>query len=737
MMAFDIERARFNMVEQQIRPWDVLDKRVLDTLLKVPREHFVPAEQQHFAFSDIALPIGHGETMLPPVVEGRILQSLLIAPHERVLEIGTGTGFFTACLAHLGQSVHSVDIYPDFTQTALEKLDALNIDRVVLETGDAVNGWASKERFDVIVLTGAVQQIPESYRQQLNVGGPCSPSLARSRTCPARWSPDAPATSSKHATCSKPIHAISRGPNPSQNLLLRNRYQTILSMDSQNQTAKPTARKPIMTKSHPTNRVKQIIATSVLILATYSMPALSANLLDIVNLAEQNDQTLQSAEQKRLAIQENKPIARSNLLPQVGASAGVNYSRTDIKSNGLPFAGAPSVIKGTGSTIGLSLNQVIYNRIDNLNLSVADLQIKQADLNYAAAQQNLLLRASEAYFAVLKANARLQLARASQKAFKNQLAQAQKRYEVGLVAVTDVANAQANYDQANANIITARNALENAQSALASIIGKQPGELDDVRTNLKTPRPNPAIPDDWIKLADKQNIALQSAEIGGQISQKYVDINRAARMPTVDLTGKYGYNSAPSEFNSNTTSNLAGSIDLQVSVPLYTGGRINAKSRQAAFQYQQTLNEIENVRRTVQQGTANDYRGVLNSISEITAYGQSVESARTSLAATEAGYQVGTRTIVDVLNAQIQVFSAMANFLNARYDYLINYLKLKSDTGQLTLNDIKAINAQLVPGQVNALIAPLVRNGHENQTNQQKMINRVIERAAKTVGSKK
>lgn len=171
MMAFDIERARFNMVEQQIRPWDVLDKRVLDTLLKVPREHFVPAEQQHFAFSDIALPIGHGETMLPPVVEGRILQSLLIAPHERVLEIGTGTGFFTACLAHLGQSVHSVDIYPDFTQTALEKLDALNIDRVVLETGDAVNGWASKERFDVIVLTGAVQQIPESYRQQLNVGG--------------------------------------------------------------------------------------------------------------------------------------------------------------------------------------------------------------------------------------------------------------------------------------------------------------------------------------------------------------------------------------------------------------------------------------------------------------------------------------------------------------------------------------------------------------------------------------
>lgn len=171
MMAFDTERARFNMVEQQIRPWDVLDKRVLEALFKIPREHFVPTEQRSFAFSDTALPIGHGETMLPPVVEGRILQSLAVAPNERVLEIGTGSGFFTACLAHLGQSVHSVDIHPDFTQSAAEKLAALNIDRVVLETGDAVNGWASNERFDVIVLTGAVQRIPESYRQQLNVGG--------------------------------------------------------------------------------------------------------------------------------------------------------------------------------------------------------------------------------------------------------------------------------------------------------------------------------------------------------------------------------------------------------------------------------------------------------------------------------------------------------------------------------------------------------------------------------------
>ena len=486
--------------------------------------------------------------------------------------------------------------------------------------------------------------------------------------------------------------------------------------------------------SHPhPHRLKKTVLAALVVIGAYGSPAFSADLMDIVTLAEQNDQTLLAAQQKRLSIQENTPIARSNLLPQIGASAGLNYSRTEIKSNGIP--NAPTVIEGSGRNLGLSLNQVIYNRIDNLNLGIADLQAKQADLDYAAAQQDLLLRASTAYFAVLQANASLQLAVASQKAFKNQLEQAQKRYEVGLVAVTDVANAQANYDKANADIIAARNALENAQSLLATITGKLPAELDDVRTSLSTPRPDPANPEEWINLATKQNISLQSAQIGGQISQENIAINRAARMPTVDLTGQYGYNSTLSQFNGRQSSNLAASIGLQVSVPLYTGGRINAKSRQAAYQYQQTQNEIENLRRTVQQGTANDYRGVITSISEITAYGQSVESARTSLAATEAGYQVGTRTIVDVLNAQIQVFSAMANFLNARYSYLTNYLKLKADTGQLSLDDIKAVNAQLVPGKINALIAPLMNSGKESSKSQQQMIERVIQRAAKTVKS--
>ncbi|MFW6021682.1 MAG: protein-L-isoaspartate O-methyltransferase family protein, partial [Guyparkeria sp.] len=170
-MPTDIELARFNMVEQQIRPWDVLDKRVLEVFFNVPRERFVPDAERVHAFSDVAVPIGHGQTMLPPVVEGRILQHLQVQPGERVLEIGTGTGFFTAALASLGNSVRSVDIFPDFTERAGGLLAELGFERVVLETGDAHDGWAGDERFDVIVFTGARATMPETSFRQLNVGG--------------------------------------------------------------------------------------------------------------------------------------------------------------------------------------------------------------------------------------------------------------------------------------------------------------------------------------------------------------------------------------------------------------------------------------------------------------------------------------------------------------------------------------------------------------------------------------
>jgi protein-L-isoaspartate(D-aspartate) O-methyltransferase len=167
----DVERARFNMVEQQIRPWEVLDQRVLDLLLRVRREEYVPARYRALAFADMEIPLGHGETMLAPKIEARMLQELALAPGDRILEVGTGSGYVTALLASLGSHVCSVDIVPEFTQTAGAKLAAHGVTNVTLETGDAARGWDRHAPYDAIVVTGSMPVLPGAFPKSLRPGG--------------------------------------------------------------------------------------------------------------------------------------------------------------------------------------------------------------------------------------------------------------------------------------------------------------------------------------------------------------------------------------------------------------------------------------------------------------------------------------------------------------------------------------------------------------------------------------
>ncbi len=171
MSEMNLERARRNMVDQQVRPWTVLDPDVIQTLSSLPRDRFTPPAYRQLAYADTRVPIGHGETMLAPVVEGRLLQSLEILKEDRILEIGTGSGFLAACLAHLGSHVDSVDIHEDFTAAATSRLEALQIDNVTLHTGDAARGWSGDRPWDVIAITGAVPEVPQAYLDALAPGG--------------------------------------------------------------------------------------------------------------------------------------------------------------------------------------------------------------------------------------------------------------------------------------------------------------------------------------------------------------------------------------------------------------------------------------------------------------------------------------------------------------------------------------------------------------------------------------
>jgi len=171
MAQLDFERARFNMVEQQIRPWEVLDQQVLDLLFRVRREEYVPERHRQLAFADLEIPLGHGEKMLSPKIEARLLQELALGAEDRILEVGTGSGYMSALLASLGGHVYSVDIVPEFVAAAADRLKAHGINNVTLEPGDAARGWNKHGPYDAIVLTGSVPVLPESFRASLKPGG--------------------------------------------------------------------------------------------------------------------------------------------------------------------------------------------------------------------------------------------------------------------------------------------------------------------------------------------------------------------------------------------------------------------------------------------------------------------------------------------------------------------------------------------------------------------------------------
>lgn len=458
-------------------------------------------------------------------------------------------------------------------------------------------------------------------------------------------------------------------------------------------------------------------------------------LLQIYEKAVQSDPLVREAEANMLATRQGKPIARGSLLPQVNGRYNINETSAD-GSTVTTLGNAPPVPRiidtrdFDATTWALELRQSVFRWDQWVRLSQADKQAEQANVDYQAAQQDLAVRVADAYFNVIAAEDTLASEQASKDAIGRQLEQAQKRFEVGLIAITDVQEAQAAYDQALATEILAKRTLANQQEVLRTIIDESPPPLAKPGADLPLISPDPADANQWVDLAMQQNRSLISSQIGSEIAKDDVSIARTGHFPTVDFvaqrtnTDNIGFSRSPCVINvgppavdtcirgdppapipegtrlrSGTGTDLeTDSLSLQFALPIFAGGSTSARVEQAVYLHRAARERLERTARETERQTRDAYLGVISGISRVQALKQAYESAKTALKATEAGYDVGTRTTVDVLASRRTLFGSETNYLRSRYDYFINSLRLKQAAGTLTVNDIAQIDALLTGG---------------------------------------
>jgi len=331
--------------------------------------------------------------------------------------------------------------------------------------------------------------------------------------------------------------------------------------------------------------------------------------------------------------------------------------------------------------------------------------VAQAEADYLAAQQDLILRTSENYFNVLAAQDTLESAQAAHAAIGRQLEQSEKRFEVGLIAVTDVQEAKAAFDSATAALIQAKRNLATTGERLRELTGDAFDELSKPGAEMPLAGPNPANADDWVRLAMEQNAQLISSRLSADITRHTLSSERGGHLPSLDLVV------TRTDFESETdiTGTSAGqditdskdtTISLQVTVPIFSGGATSSRVRQAEFRHIAARERLERTARETERETRDAYLGVSSEMARVQSLKQAVESARTALQATEAGYEVGTRTSVDVLDARRRLFEAETNYSRSRYDYLLNVLRLRLAAGMLDAQGL---------GEVNTLLTETVR----------------------------
>ena len=420
--------------------------------------------------------------------------------------------------------------------------------------------------------------------------------------------------------------------------------------------------------------------------------AAGAQALDLAGayrLAAESDPALLAAGAERDAALQSVAIARAGLLPDVKIKASAARKFDDIDRP------VPSDSSASYSTRSLSLEatQPMYRPERTIRLGQARTNEEKAEIDYAVSAQQLIERVVERYFGVLEASDDFLFEQTNRAAIGQQLRQAQQRFEVGLIAITDVEEAKSRFDLASARAIEAENALDNAREAMREIIGEYPEKLAPLGEEIPLAAPSPSDIEEWARTAIEHNLPVQSASFAVAAAKEDIRLAGTGARPTLDLFGQA--EASESDRMLSERQQRSATVGLRLEWPIYTGGRVTGKTHQARARHRDAMHKQERARREAVRQTRQAYLGVESAIARVGALRQAVVSSQSALDAVDAGFQVGTRTSVDVLDAQRDLFQARNDLAAARYDYIRNAIRLRLAAGTLVAADLEAINAWL------------------------------------------
>ncbi len=423
--------------------------------------------------------------------------------------------------------------------------------------------------------------------------------------------------------------------------------------------------------------------------------AQAADLLETFHAAQAGDPVFAAARAAQQAGQEKLAQGRALLMPSINMNANTTFNdQTTNYQAGSPFSAANGNKRYNSNGYGVNLAQPLFRAQNWLNYTETQLQVAQADAQFKAAEQDLVLRVAQNYFDVLIAQDSVQLVEAQKTAITEQMAQAKRNFEVGTATITDTLEAQSRLDLVMAQEVAAKNNLDVKRSSLQQLINEVPKDLKPLGVGFKLEAPKPTDIEQWVADAQNNNPQITVAQAYASLADKEVWRNQAAHLPTLDLVANYAKsNTSGGSFGANDNTNK--SIGVQLNVPLFQGGAVSSKSREAEANQERSKQDLENARRSVTTQTRQAYLGVVSGMAQVQALQQALASSQSLLDASKLGHEVGIRTNLDVLNAQQQLYSTRRDLYQAQYNYLMSQLRLKAAAGSLGEEALSQANLSL------------------------------------------